>query len=97
MVDNVIVLSSDSSSDSNDSQLLASFARRNPKSLPSVDLNLIQGTLSIANPDDSESAHLWYYPLYSRKTERGEYVTQSVSSSFNTLNPKPFALYLASH
>jgi hypothetical protein len=75
MANNVIVLSSDSSSDSNDYELLASFARRLPKLLPPVNSKLVPSTLSIANPDYCESAHLWFYPLYSRRVESGESVT----------------------
>jgi hypothetical protein len=96
MADNVIVLSSGSSSDSNDSELLSSFARRFPKLLPPIDFNLVPSMFSVANPDYCESAHLWFYPLYSRKVESGESITQNVSRSLDTLNPKPSALHLAS-
>jgi hypothetical protein len=82
--------------DSNDIELLASFVRRLPKYMPFDELNPTPGTLSIANPDYCESSHLWFYPLYSRRVESGESVTQSVSGSFNVLNPEPSALLLAS-
>ena len=75
MADNVIVLTSGSSSESNDTDLLESFARRLPKFMPPTGSNPTPGTLSIANPDYFESAHLWFYPLYSRRVESGESVT----------------------
>jgi hypothetical protein len=70
--------------------------RRLPKFMPPDDSNPTPGTLSIANPDYCESAPLWLYPLYSRRVESGESVTQSLSGSFNALNPEPSALHLAS-
>ena len=96
MADDIIVLTSSSSSESNDTELLESFARglRNHRS--SNEPNPCPGTPSIANPDYCESCHFWFYPLYSRRVESGESVTQSVSGSFNTLNPEPSALLLAS-
>jgi hypothetical protein len=75
MADNFIVLTSDSSSESNDNELLKSFARGLQKHRSSNESNPCPGTPSIANPDYFESAHLWFYPLYSRRVESGESVT----------------------
>jgi hypothetical protein len=58
MADNVIVLTSDSSSESNDTELLESFARGLQKHRSSDEPKPGPGTPSIANPDYYESAHL---------------------------------------
>jgi hypothetical protein len=87
MSDHIIKLSSESSSISCDSEILANIARRNSKPLFPVDSNLIQGTLSITNPHFSEPHSIWLYSP--QKSESGESVTQSVSGFFSTLNPEP--------
>ena len=87
MADNVIVLTSGSSSESNDTELLEIFVRGLRKHRSSNEPNPCSGTTSRANPDYCESCHFWFYPLYSRRVESGESVTQSVSGSFNSLNP----------
>ena len=76
MADGIIVLSSSSSSESNDTELLERFVRglRNHRS--SNEPNPCPGTPSIANPDYCESCHFWFYLLYSRRVESGESVTQ---------------------
>ena len=76
MADNVIALTSDSSSGSNDAELLESFARGLRKHRSSNEPNPYPGTPSKANPDYCESCHFWFYPLYSRRVESGESVTQ---------------------
>jgi hypothetical protein len=87
MEEQIIVLSSSSSSDSCNTEGIRAFTNRISKPLRVPNLDLVRGMCSINTPQLSEPQVIWAYSP--QTSESGEPVIQHVSGSFSILNPEP--------
>jgi hypothetical protein len=86
MEEQIIVLSSSSSSDSCNTGDLRAFANRIPNRLRVPNHDLVRGICSVNTPYFSEPQAIWVYSP--QTSESGESVIQHVSGSFSILNPE---------